>query len=242
MNVWNNIFQLHNPRQDLKTCKNEYKKKKETFNTLYFMTATGYNICSQSVLWLTSCHNPAVCFVPTCIWHQSDTHEDATWNSTLFLSGDPCDLTVSLLLLLYHMSTVVFPSDHSDFDAWQVLSPPTLNQDHVVLLQVVTLTWNKGHRFLSVRQTHPRTLPVCRVGLLGLSDHGLQNHCFQLGAAKGGSNRFRWWFGLSLAVHLVKSGHSPGEDRRCPGRGLLGRCRRDEKNSRFRKKLFWDYV
>lgn len=120
------------------------------------------------------------------------------------------------------MSTVIFSSDHFEFDAGQVLRPPALHQHHVVLLQVVSLAGDEHHRLLPVGQTHSRALPVGRVGLLGLSDHGLQDHALQLGTAERGADRLGRWFGLPLAVHLVEGGHGPGEDGTRPDRCMLG--------------------
>lgn len=123
------------------------------------------------------------------------------------------------------MSTVIFASDHSELDSGQVLRPPALHQHHVVLLQVVSLPGDEGHRLLPVRQPHPSALSVGGVGLLGLSDHGLQHHRLQLGTTKRGADGFRRQFWLPLTVHLVEGGHRPGEEGARPGRGMLGCCR-----------------
>lgn len=130
-----------------------------------------------------------------------------------------------LLFLLHYMSTVVFSTDHGELDSGQVLLLSALHQNHVVLLQVVSLTRDKNYCLLSVRQPHPSALPVGRIGLLGLSDHRLQHHCLQLGPAKRGADRLRGSFGLSLTMHLVEGGHGPGEKGACPPRSMLGGCR-----------------
>lgn len=123
------------------------------------------------------------------------------------------------------MGTVIFASDHFEFDSGQILSPPALHQHHVVLLQVVSLPGDERHRLLPVREAHLSALPVGRVGLLGFPDHGLQDHRLQLGTAERGADSFRRRFGFPLPVHLVEGGHRPGEDGSRPGRGMLGRCR-----------------
>lgn len=133
--------------------------------------------------------------------------------------------TVSLLLLLHHVSAVIFAPHHGEFDPGQVLCPTPLHKHHVVLLQVVPLPGNEHHRLLPVGQPHAGALPVGGVGLLGLSDHRLQDDRLQLGAAKRGSNGFGRDFGLPLAMHLVERGHGPGQEGGGPCRGVLGRCR-----------------
>lgn len=129
-----------------------------------------------------------------------------------------------LLFLLHHVCTVIFSSNHFEFDSRQVLSPATLHQHHVVLLQVVSFSRDEDHSLLAVRQPHSRTLPVCGVGLLGLSDHGLQDDGLQLGPAKRGAHGRSGRFGLSLTVHLVEGGHGPGRVGGHPGRCMLGDC------------------
>lgn len=127
-----------------------------------------------------------------------------------------------LLFFLHHMRTVIFASDHSELNSGQVLSPSALHQHHVVLLQVVSLPGDEGDRFFPVGQPHSSTLPVGRVGLLGLSDHSLEHHCLQLGAAERGPHRFGGRFGLPLTVHLVECGHRPGDEGARPGGSMLG--------------------
>lgn len=131
----------------------------------------------------------------------------------------------TLLFLLHHMAAVIFSSNHLEFDSRQVLCPPTFHQHHIMLLQVVSLPRDEHHSLFAIRQPHSSTLSVCRIGFLGLSDHGLQDHCLQLGTAKCGTSRFWRWFWLPLAVHLVEGGHRPGEERSRPGRGMLAGCR-----------------
>lgn len=128
-----------------------------------------------------------------------------------------------LLLLLHHVSTVVFSPDHGELDPWKVLRPPPLNQHHIVLLQVVSLPGDEDHGLLPVGQAHPGALPVGGVGLLGLPDHGLQHHGLQLGAAESGPNGLERRFGFPHSVHLVQGCHSPGEDGTHAGRCMLGR-------------------
>lgn len=122
-----------------------------------------------------------------------------------------------LLLLLHHVRTVVFAAHHSELDPGQVLCPPSLHQHHVMLLQVVSLTRNEHHRLLSVGQPHPGAFPVSRVGLLGLADHGLQDHGFELGTTKCGAQGLRPRLGLSLPVHLVERCHGSAEEGAGPG-------------------------
>ncbi len=126
------------------------------------------------------------------------------------------------------MCTVIFASDHFEFDSRKVLSPPPLHQHHIVLLQIVSLPRDEGNSLLPVRQAHSSALPVCRVWLLWLSDHGLQDHRLQLGTAECGADGVGWQFGLPLAVHLVESGHRPGDEGTRPGRGMLGRCKQEK--------------
>lgn len=133
-----------------------------------------------------------------------------------------------LLFLLYHVSAVVFASDYLEFDSWQVLGPTTLHQYHIVFLQVVSLPRNEHYSFFTVRQPHSCALPVCRVGLLGLSDHGLQDNRLELRAAERGAYRCGGCFGLPETVHLVEGGHRPGQERGHPGRGTMGGCRHDK--------------
>lgn len=129
-----------------------------------------------------------------------------------------------LRLLLHHVSTVIFASDHRQLDPGQVLGLPALNQDHVVLLQVVPLPGDEDHHLLPVWQAHPGALPVSRVGLLGFPDHRLQDDAFELRAAESGARRLGSRFGLPLAVHLVEGGHGSGEEGARPGGGEVGRC------------------
>lgn len=93
-----------------------------------------------------------------------------------------------------------------------------------MLLQVVTFSGDEDHSLLAIRQPHSCTFPVCRVGLLGLSDHSLQDNSLQLGPAKRGAHRRRAFFGLSQAVHLVEGGHGSRQVGGHPGRGMLGDC------------------
>lgn len=133
-----------------------------------------------------------------------------------------------LLFLLYHVSAVIFASDYLEFDSRQVLGSTALHQHHVVFLQVVSLPRNEHHSLFTVRQPHPRAFPVCRVGLLGLSDHGLQDDRLELRAAERGACRCGGCFGLPETVHLVKGGHRPGQEGGRPGRGTMGGCRHDK--------------
>lgn len=110
------------------------------------------------------------------------------------------------------MSAVIFASDHSQFDPGEVLGPPALNQNYVVLLQVVSLPRDERHHFLAVGQPHLSTSPVGRVGLPGFLNQRLEDDALDLRAAKHGTHG--WWprFGLPLAVHLVECSHGPGEE------------------------------
>uniref|UniRef100_A0A3Q2NW83 Uncharacterized protein n=1 Tax=Fundulus heteroclitus TaxID=8078 RepID=A0A3Q2NW83_FUNHE len=96
----------------------------------------------------------------------------------------------------------------NQLDSRKVLGPSSLHQNHVVLLQVVSLPRDEHHRLLPVGETHPSALPVGRVGLLGFPDHRLQDDGFELRPAEGGAQSLRGDFGLPLPVHLVESGHA----------------------------------
>lgn len=93
-----------------------------------------------------------------------------------------------LMFLLHNMCTVIFSSNDFEFDSGQILSPATLHQHHIVLLQVVPFPRDKDYSLLAIRQPHSRTLPVCRVGLLGLSDHSLEDDGLHLRPAKRGTH------------------------------------------------------
>ena len=88
------------------------------------------------------------------------------------------------LLSLDGMSTVIFSSDYSDIDPRQVLGPPSLHQNHVVLLQRVALARDKRRQLFP--ESHATALAIGRVRLLGFSDHDLQYDALHLRPAAHG--------------------------------------------------------
>lgn len=48
------------------------------------------------------------------------------------------------------MFAIIFSSDHSHFQSRNILSPPTLHQYHIVLLECVALLWNEGRDLLPI--------------------------------------------------------------------------------------------
>lgn len=116
------------------------------------------------------------------------------------------------LFFLHHMGTVIFPPDHREFNSRQILCPAPLDQHHVVFLQIVSLAGDKHHRLLAVGQTHAGALAVGRIGLLGFANHGFQHHRLQLRPTECSADFRRPKWGFALAVHLVQSGHGPGQE------------------------------
>lgn len=115
------------------------------------------------------------------------------------------------LFFLHHMSTVIFPSDHSEFNAREILRLAPLQEHHVVLLQIVSLARDKHHNLLAVGQPHTGALAVGRIGLLRFTNYGSQHHCLQLRPAECSAKLRGPKRGLAFAVHLVQSGHGPAE-------------------------------
>ena len=81
------------------------------------------------------------------------------------------------------MSQIILPPYTIQPDPWhipQVLHP---DQHRVMLLQVVPLPRDVGRGLLAVRQPQQDTLPVSRVGLLGLLDHRADDDALGVGDA-----------------------------------------------------------
>lgn len=109
--------------------------------------------------------------------------------------------------LLLHMSTVILSTHNLQLDPWQVLCPPALYQNNVVLLQVVAFAWDETDDLLAVAEPHTGTLAVGRIGLLGLADQGLKDDPLELRVATSGAKFGRRPLGTAEAVHLVESSH-----------------------------------
>lgn len=67
-----------------------------------------------------------------------------------------------------------------------ILGPPTADQNHTVLLDVVSLAGDVRRHDLAVGQAHLGGLALARVGFLGLGDSHLQAHPLHLGTVLGG--------------------------------------------------------
>ena len=57
-------------------------------------------------------------------------------------------------IFLDHMGQVMFASDTASLDARNVLQSSRLNQDNIVLLQVVALSWNISCQLLACGYPH----------------------------------------------------------------------------------------
>ncbi len=109
----------------------------------------------------------------------------------------------------FNVSAVINATDHFVLHTWQVLFLPSLYQNHMVLLQVVSLPWYPCRNLPPGAQPDTHTLPICRVRLLGFSNDHFENNPFQLRSPFHGiflshvSSLFR----RSL-VHSLQAGHA----------------------------------
>jgi hypothetical protein len=57
---------------------------------------------------------------------------------------------------------------------WTILTPSSSNENHAMLLYIMSLSSNICRNDSPCRQSHPRSFPLCRIGLLGLGDPDFQ--------------------------------------------------------------------
>ena len=101
------------------------------------------------------------------------------------------------------MTTVIFPSNHPDFNSRQIFCSPSLNQHHIMLLKCVSFPRNECNQLFSITQTNSTALPICRVRLFGFSDNSLQNDALHLRPATHGTTWSRFLFHRALSDYLV---------------------------------------
>jgi len=118
-------------------------------------------------------------------------------------------LTLKPNALFLDVSQVVLSSDTLDLDSGKVRHSTTPHHNDTVLLEVVTFARDVGRGLLACAEPHAHTLPVGRVGLLGLLDERLEHHAPQLGPTVHGALFLRFRSERPLAVHLIKRRHGP---------------------------------